>query len=61
MSKCFGIKYFFLNANFNLKKLAFFFKFQMPFSPIKPYLALGKKCQNYPHEALLFREKRHTF
>jgi len=26
MSKCFGIKYFFLYANFNLTKLEYFFK-----------------------------------
>ena len=32
----------------------------MPFSSIKPYLALGRKCQNYPQEAPAFQgESRH--
>ena len=33
----------------------------MPFSPIKPNLALGKKCQNYPHEAVAFEEENRHF
>ena len=33
----------------------------MPFSPIKPYLALERKCQNYPQEALAFQEESRHF
>ena len=48
MSKCFGIKYFFLYSNFNLKKLEYFFKIPNAILSYKTIFGIRKKMPKLP-------------